>query len=517
MARTAHDPVAVVDELRRVLESSRQARSVRACLVTTRDREHALGTLRAAALQARVPLYHFTVAGRRRYDPSRLAWDAVGGEPTAPAGLIEHAQELKSGLVAIEDCLATLRDDGGDTRVRARLAQMLSPETSSEGLVLAFVEAPEAERWLPSVLAEQFLRLDVPYPRAEELEAIAREEVAALLHRNGGTAEVEGVRAQAARLSPGVVGLTRSAARDALRDALAGDPHDFAGAAERLQARKAAHLGRELAMNILDTADVEEPVGLDDLVEFLQLSSARMRLTGTGRARGVLLIGPPGTGKTMLARSIGKLVGLPVVEFRISSLMRSLLGETERRFAQAFSTLEAMAPSVVFIDEIEKAFGDGGEQDGGTMMRCTGALLSWLSDNPYPNFIVATSNSLRRMGEIGLTMTRSERFDASFFVDVPGRAAREKMLLRWLYGEVDDLEATVAALLEPTERFSGADLRSAIKQARARAAHSGAPLTVDLLRQECQRKRMRALGLYDEFQELRIWGRRYCDPAGPQD
>jgi len=86
----------------------------------------------------------------------------------------------------------------------------------------------------------------------------------------------------------------------------------------------------------------------------------------------------------MLARAIGNVVGLPVVQFRISALMNSLLGETERRFAQAFSALEAMSPNVVFIDEIEKAFGESSERDGGTMMRCTGALLSWLSDNTTP-------------------------------------------------------------------------------------------------------------------------------------
>src|SRR5206468_1648881 len=167
---------------------------------------------------------------------------------------------------------------------------------------------------------------------------------------------------------------------------------------------------------------VELPIGLDYLLDYLEANKDRMRKIGDQRAKGILLVGPPGTGKTMLARAIGYLVELPVVEFRISSLMNSLLGETERRFSQAFATLEALSPAVVFIDEIEKAFGQSSERDGGTMMRCTGALLSWLSDNPYPNWVIGTCNSLTRMGEIGLTMTRSERFDAAFFVDVPSVA-----------------------------------------------------------------------------------------------
>jgi hypothetical protein len=518
MATQVYNPKAFAADLARVIHSSRISRAVRAGLLTTRDREYALNMLKEAAAACERPLYHFTVSGRRRYNPAQLKWEVVGGDSPDTAGLLRQARELRGGgVVAFEDCAVFLRDDGGDQRMRMMLADMLSAESSSEGLVLVFIEPPEGERRLPSILADQFVRLDVPYPRADELEAIAREEIAVVAHRTHSRMEVHAIRREAQRLAPGIVGLTRSAARDALRDALSPDAEDFDGAFECLQTRKAMQLRRELAMNVLDTSDVEEPVGLDFLVEHLQVAKDTMQNAGPGRARGVLLIGPPGTGKTMLARAVGRVVGLPVVEFRISSLMNSLLGETERRFAQAFATLEAMSPNVVFIDEIEKAFGDSSERDGGTMMRCTGALLSWLSDNPYPNFIVATSNSLKRMGEIGLTMTRSERFDASFFVDVPNHDSRSRMLERWLAGLMDDHAGAARELTDLTEKFSGADLRSMVKQAVKRAKHSRARLTIDHLKAQVERKRMRAIALYDEFQELRQWGRMYCDPAGPTD
>jgi SpoVK/Ycf46/Vps4 family AAA+-type ATPase len=219
----------------------------------------------------------------------------------------------------------------------------------------------------------------------------------------------------------------------------------------------------------------------------------------------------------MLARTIGKMVGLPVVEFKIASLMNSLLGETENRFARAFATLEAMAPNVVFIDEIEKAFGDSSERDGGTMMRCTGSLLSWLSDNPYPNFIIATSNSLRRMGETGLTMTRSERFDASFFVDVPSLESRQKMLRRWIIGKMAKQDKAIRQLAEITEKFSGADLRSAVKHAAAISKFRNVEVNEEILKIEIEKKRSRALAIHDEFQDLRRWGKLFCDPAGPTD
>lgn len=516
MATAVYSPQAFVDDLTRVICASQHTHTVRACLLTTRDREYALSMLKETVTACNRPLYHFTLAGRRRYNSSHLQWEVVGGEATDATGLLRQAHELRGGgVVVFEDCAALIRDDGGDQRLRITLAHLLSAETTSDGLVLIFVEPPEAERYLPSILADQFVRLDVPYPRAEELEGIARAELALATHRVERPMDVAHLRCAAGHLASGLAGLTRSAARDVLRDAFALDPHDLHGALARLQQRKATQLRRALAMNVLDTTEAEEPIGLDYLVDYLLVTRDKMRLSGPERARGVLLIGPPGTGKTMLARAIGKLVGLPVVEFRLAALMNSLLGETERRFAQAFTTLEAMSPNVVFIDEIEKAFGDSSERDGGTMMRCTGALLSWLSDNPYPNFIVATSNSLRRMGEIGLTMTRSERFDTSFFVDVPNREARQRMFERWLAGAMEDAAAVARDLADLTDKFSGADVRSVVKQASARAAYAHTPLTRSVLMAEVERKCLRAIALYDEFQNLRHWGRMYCDPAGP--
>ena len=506
------------DEFLRVIRASQSTGNSRACLLTTRDREYALSMVKKIAVECNFPLYHFTVAGRYRYNHAQLKWETTGNTLADAPTLLKHAQEVKGGgVILIEDCSPFLRDEGGDQRVRMTIADMLSSHNGGTGTVLVFLEPPEAGCKLPSILADQFIRLDVPYPRIEELEAIATETIALISHKKQMNLGMEQIWTEAKSLATGMVGLTRSAARDALIDAMILEPGNFNQAYDRLQERKSQQLSRELKMSILDTEQVEEPIGLDYLVEYLVVNKEKMLLTGPDRARGIILIGPPGTGKTMLARAIGHVVGLPVVEFRISSLMNSLLGETERRFSQSFGTLEAMSPNVVFIDEIEKAFGDSSERVGGKMMRCTGSLLSWLSDNPYPNFIVATSNSLKRMGEIGLTMTRSERFDASFFVDVPNTASRCLMLKRWLAGKVTDIDGISQELANVTEKFSGADLRSIVKKAITRAEYTQTELTMDILKDEAERKRMRAFELYDEFQDLRRWGRMHCDPAGPTE
>jgi len=510
------------DELRRTLESSRAHGCTRVVLVTTRDREHAVHVVRRIAVEAEYPVHHFSAAGRRRWRADRLVFEPCGGPCHDPAELLRHAHEVRDGgLVIVEDLLGFLREQGGDRSARAQFVGMLGAESRSAGVVVVFVEPPEAEAHVPSVVADQVVRLAVPMPRRGELTSIARDEMTSTAFADGRPLGLDTVQRWSELLASEIVGLTRTGARDALRDALIGDPTALADARTRLAARKAAHLSRELAMRVLEpAADRELPVGLEYVYRYLETNRERVTQSGPGRARGSLLLGVPGTGKSMLAQGVGRVVDLPVIEFRIGALMNSLLGETERRFDMSFEVLEATAPSCVHIDEIEKAFGDasGTERDGGTMVRCTGRLLSWLADNPNPNFIVATANSLRRLGtELGQTLTRRGRFDRVFFVDVPARAARQQMLARWLAPHMREVEAAADAIAGKTERFSGADLRAAVNDAVAEARYQKHGLTMDDLLRQVGHSRLRVQALYDEFAELRRFARLYCEPAGPTD
>jgi hypothetical protein len=504
--------------LSRIIHSARAYESGRAVLLPTRDRDFAMQIVREIATRENVSLYHYSMASRRQYQPERRAFTPAGGALHDPHELLYAASQLRgSAVVILEDFLRFVSDAQGDPRARAELSQMLSHEHRCGGHVYIFMASPEAEALVPSPLRNLFQRLEVPLPRADELEFIAREEIAAALARQRHAVDASVIRQWAKAIAPELPGLTQCSARYALRDAL-GPVTDLPGARVRLAQRKAQQLSQELSMDMLDTKNVEPPIGLDNVYRYVEVHRARIGVPGRNRCKGILLVGPPGTGKTMLARYIGGHLGLNTVEFRISSLMNSYVGETEQRFARAFAVCDAMSPVVIFVDELEKIFGEqGGERDGGTMMRATAGVLSWMSDSEAPNFIVATANSVTRMGEIGKTMTRKGRIDRLFFVDVPGQRARAKILERLLEDRAGFDSAELARLAASTERFSGVDLRAIVEDGTAQALHSGRPLSPSDLEREIERNRLRVDCLYEEFNPLRRWAQLNCEPAGPTD
>jgi len=508
-----------VQGLSRVLLAARKSGNVRVVYFGTRDRDSALARLKEASGILNAPLYHFTVSERRRFDAGAMIWRVTGDQPVESVECLRAARPLSEGIVILEDMLPLLRDgDGGNALLRQELAYLTSEHVCG-GLVLVFLDAPLAECHLPAVLADQFIRIEEQPPTRRDLEMLARMELPLILHGTGRVADVSTIRDLANQCASNLAGLGRTASREALRDAFADIHGDFSGALRHLAERKQAQLARDLQMRVISAEDVaatEEPIGLDYLLDYLRINRERMSWRGPDRARGVLLIGPPGTGKSMQARAIARQLDLPLVEFAVAALMDSLLGATEKRFHQAYATLKALAPAAVQIDEIDKLFAtNGGEQDGGTMSRVMGSLLTFLAECQEPVYVIATANGLKRMGELGATLSRSERLDAIFFVDVPSREAREHILARRLAGRIADAPHVGRDLSRLTQRFTGADLVSVVKQAEARGYAAGSGLTLPLLRSQIESKRPRADSLYAEFQPLRDWAASNCEPAGP--
>jgi SpoVK/Ycf46/Vps4 family AAA+-type ATPase len=143
------------------------------------------------------------------------------------------------------------------------------------------------------------------------------------------------------------------------------------------------------------------------------------------RPRGVLLLSPPGCGKSQFCKSLGNETGRPTLVLDVGTLMGSMVGETEKRTRQALQIADAMAPCVLMVDEIEKALSgaaNSGQTDSGVSSRLFGSLLTWLNDHTSDVFFVATCNDISKLPP---EFARAERFDGVFFVDLPSKEQRQ--------------------------------------------------------------------------------------------
>ena len=284
---------------------------------------------------------------------------------------------------------------------------------------------------------------------------------------------------------------------------------------------------RAAKMQLLDSDGVLELVpatagtldrvaGLASLKNWLEL---RGRAIGSERAcemgldapRGILLTGVPGCGKSLVAKTLAATWGRPLLLLDPARIYRKYVGESEQRLEAALRTAEAMAPAVLWIDEIEKGFATGGEADGGVSERLVGTFLRWMQDRPGGVFLVATANDVAALPPEFL---RKGRFDEVFFVDLPGPAARRAVFEVQLSARRHDpgrfdLERLSAA----TEGFSGAEIEAVVVGALYRAFATSADLTTGDLLAEAASVVPLSVSRAEEVAALRAWAAERAVPA----
>ncbi|HET9862389.1 MAG TPA: AAA family ATPase, partial [Steroidobacteraceae bacterium] len=171
--------------------------------------------------------------------------------------------------------------------------------------------------------------------------------------------------------------------------------------------------------------------------------------------KGVLLLGVQGCGKSLAARAAAGVLGVPLVRLDFGALYSKWHGESEKNLRESLSSAEALAPCVLWLDEIEKAL-SAGEGDSGTSRRVLGAFLTWLAEQRARVFIVATANDISALPP---ELVRKGRFDEIFFVDLPTPATRAEIFaIHCKKRGVSLGEAELQALAARCEGFSGAEI-----------------------------------------------------------
>jgi SpoVK/Ycf46/Vps4 family AAA+-type ATPase len=194
--------------------------------------------------------------------------------------------------------------------------------------------------------------------------------------------------------------------------------------------------------------------------------SERARTYGLPVPKGLLIVGVPGTGKSLTAKATANVFGVPLLKLDAGRIFGSLVGQSESNLRSAVQTAEAIAPCVLWIDEIEKGFAgskSSGSSDGGTSARVFGSFISWMQEKTAPVFVVATANDVTQLPPEFL---RKGRWDELFFVDLPNQEEREAIWRLQIakFGR-DPAEFDSHQLARETEGFTGAEIESVFSEA----------------------------------------------------
>ncbi len=267
---------------------------------------------------------------------------------------------------------------------------------------------------------------------------------------------------------------------------------------------------------------VESVGGLERLKEWLVKRSLaftdQAASFGLPAPKGVLLVGVQGCGKSLCAKAVSREWRMPLLRFDVGRMFSSLVGSSEENIRRALQVAESIAPVVLWVDEIDKAFaGSAGSAgtDGGTTARVMSTFLTWLSEKRKPVFVVATANDISQLPP---ELLRKGRLDEIFFVDLPSlpeRASIAEIHLRKRDRDPArfDLEAIAAA----TDGFSGAEIEQALISALYDVFYAGRELaTADLLRAAGETVPL-SRTMSERIAELRAWAQGRARPASGSD
>ncbi|HLJ75178.1 MAG TPA: AAA family ATPase, partial [Thermoanaerobaculia bacterium] len=336
---------------------------------------------------------------------------------------------------------------------------------------------------LPPDLDALAVRFDLQLPDESELMGVVRE----VIDGFGKRIRVDLSREDAQQIIRALSGLTLNQARQIVAQAIISDDNCLSG--------------KDLATIIHAKGDVIDQSGV---LEFFPVDGNKFELGGFGglkawldRARvgfssqaralnlrpprGILLVGVQGCGKSLAAKFVARDWALPLLKLDAGRLYDKYIGETEKSFRKATMVAGSMAPVVLWIDEIEKVFAEGGsaEADGGLSRRLFGSFLTWLQEKDAAVFVVGAANDLM---SVPPELLRKGRFDEIFFVDLPTIDERASIFRIHLgLRKQDPAKFDLPKLAAATDGFSGAEIEQVVISALYRALQRNEPLTTDAL------------------------------------
>lgn len=324
---------------------------------------------------------------------------------------------------------------------------------------------------LPTDLQKDVSILEFDLPTAEEIKSLLNE----MIQVNGATGRIniDLNEDEKEKLAKAALGLTFQEAENSFARAMAQDGSLDARDIELILDEKCQVIKKTGILEFIKSdLKIEDVGGLQNLKRWLMkrnkswLDSAQKY--GLPAPKGVLITGVPGCGKSLIAKSISAMWQLPLLRLDMGRIFSGIVGSSEENMRKAIKTAEAVSPSILWIDEIEKGLSGQGSGDSGTTTRIFGTFLTWMQEKTEPVFVVATANNISKLPA---ELLRKGRFDEIFFVDLPTFTERKDIFKVHINKRIKDdfvkgdfslTDEILSKLSEITEGFVGAEIEQAV-------------------------------------------------------
>lgn len=459
----------------------------------------------ARAQNKKIFFWSFT---RGLCDPEQ-ACDASLVEPKA---ILDYIQKSEArALFVLKDFHAHMQDPAVVRRLRD-LAQSI--KASGKTVILL---SPQLT--VPIELEKEISVIDYELPGQAELHALLAD-VTVMAERTKDF-KVELTVDQRDRLLQAIQGLTLTEAENVLAKAIVLNTKLGIEALE-VVLQEIKQIIRKSRM--LEYYEVQEAFanigGMDHLKDWIRQRgyafSSKARDFGLPQPRGVLLLGVQGCGKSMTCKAISGLWKLPLLRLDMGSIFGGFIGQSEENMRRAIKTAEAVAPCVLWLDEIEKGLAgtqSSNVSDAGTTARVFSTFLTWLQEKTKPVFVAATANNISMLPP---ELLRKGRLDEIFFIDLPGADERREIFsihLKKRHRDASGFDLT--ALSEASSGFSGAEIEQVVVAGLFNAFNASSELNQAHLIQALEQTIPLSKTMSDEIEHLRQWAKPRTRPASP--
>jgi ATP-dependent 26S proteasome regulatory subunit len=459
------------------------------------------GMINSVAKELNMEWYSWNrIEGLKKWNKAACKFDLYDDDMLQSSDVLEHYATGKlpeHSILILEDLHPDLTENQPHTIRRLRNIAFAPPPNRHLILFQPFVV-------LPPELEKDMQVLEVPLPDIQDLESIYR-----MVVRKFNLPDDEGHE----KLLEAALGLTImeaqiAFAKAAVSDQVLGDEQvSFINQEKKQIIKKSGYLEYFEA-----DSSLKDIGGLNVLKEWLEKRGRGFdkaaRDFGLETPRGVLLLGIPGTGKSLTSKAIAATWRFPLLKLDMGKIYGGIVGQSESNIRNALQVAEAMAPCVLWLDEIEKGMAgmeSSGSSDGGTTSRVLGTFLTWMQEKSRPVFVVATAN---RIGQLPPELLRKGRMDEIFFVDLPSTNERKQILGIHLKKKNRNIELfDLDKLAEESAGFSGAELEEVVKEALYQAFHDAQELTTEHIISAIRRTTPLSRTRAEEIIQLRRWAK----------